>query len=118
MSGNAYVTAMSASDLFTDHAYQRPLDARRAKQMAASWDRRLAGIIEVSERLEGQTPRYAVIDGQHRVAAAELLSEPPVLVVNVHTGLTIADEAALFDRLNRQRRTHHLGSLVRAARFQ
>ncbi len=104
MGENAFITAVSAEELFTDHSYQRPLDRRRAKQMAATWDRRLAGIIEVSERPEDGSPRYAVIDGQHRVAAAALLSEPPVLVVNVHTGLTIADEAALFDRLNRQRR--------------
>lgn len=101
---NAYVTAMTTEELFADHAYQRPLDKRRAKQMAAAWDRRLAGIVEVSERPEGTSPRYAVIDGQHRVAAAALLAEPPVLVVNVHTGLTLAEEAALFDRLNRQRR--------------
>lgn len=36
MGDNAFVTAMSAAELFTDHAYQRPLDARRAKQMAAN----------------------------------------------------------------------------------
>ena len=94
MGDNAFVTAMSADQLFTDHSYQRPLDRRRAKKMAANWDRRLAGIIEVSERPEGHSPRYAVIDGQHRVAAAELLPEQPVLVVNVHTGLTLAEGAS------------------------
>lgn len=104
MSDDAYVTAMPVNELFTDHTYQRPLDARRAKQIAARWDRRLAGIVEVSDRTNGHSPRYAVIDGQHRVAAAALLPDPPILVVNVHTGLSIADEAALFDRLNRQRR--------------
>jgi len=102
--GDAYVTAMAVSELFIDHSYQRPLDKRRAKQMAAAWDRRMAGIIEVSERPADAAPRYAVLDGQHRVAAAALLPAAPMLVVNVHSGLSIAEEAALFDRLNRQRR--------------
>lgn len=104
MSTNTYVTAMKVGELFVDHTYQRELDTRRAKQLAEAWDPRMAGIVEVSERAEGQSPRFAVIDGQHRVAAAALLPEPPVMVVNVHSGLSIEEEAALFDKLNRQRR--------------
>jgi hypothetical protein len=64
----------------------------------------MAGIVEVSDRGTEHQPRYAVIDGQHRVAAAGILEQPPVLVANVHSGLTIAQEAGLFDKLNRQRR--------------
>ncbi len=101
---NTYVTAMKVADLFVDHTYQRELDVRRTKELAAAWDPRMAGIVEVSERPDGQSPRFAVIDGQHRVAAAALLAEPPVMVVNVHSGLSLAEEAALFDKLNRQRR--------------
>lgn len=99
-----YVVAVHADDLFADTTYQRPLDTRRARSMAAAWDRRLAGIVEVSDRGEDETPRYAIIDGQHRWAAAQLLTDPPLLVANVHEGLNIGQEAALFDKLNRQRK--------------
>lgn len=99
-----YVTAVNVDEIFADPTYQRELDAGRARTMAATWDRRLAGILEVSDRGEDATPRYAIVDGQHRWAAAQKLDPPPALVANVHSGLTIADEAALFDKLNRQRR--------------
>jgi len=100
-----YVTALPADDLFVDHTYQRDLDMSRAKKMAKDWDRRLVGIVDVSDRGES-TPgrRYAVIDGQHRWAAAALTDNTPLLVCNVHTDLSVAEEAALFDRLNRERR--------------
>lgn len=101
---DVYVTALSADDIFADQTYQRELDNARARKMAETWDRRLAGILEVSDRGEDATPRYAIVDGQHRWAAARKLDPPPALVANVHSGLTLADEAALFDKLNRQRK--------------
>lgn len=99
-----YVTTLTVDEIFADATYQRILDAPRARVMAGTWDRRLAGVIEVSDRGESASPRYAVIDGQHRWAAAKCRVEPPVLVANVHEGLTVAEEAALFDKLNRQRK--------------
>lgn len=99
-----YVTALQVGEIFADDTYQRPVDQSRARKMAREWERRLAGILEVSDRGERAAPRYAVIDGQHRWAAAALLDITPALVANVHTGLTVADEAKLFDRLNRERR--------------
>lgn len=100
---DTYVTALAVADMFVDDTYQRPLDEPRAKRVAGQWEPRLAGIVEVSDRGEQHTPRYAVIDGQHRWAAAEYAGIG-VLVANVHTGLTLAQEAKLFDRLNRERR--------------
>ena len=102
---DTFVTALPATQLFVDHTYQRELDLARAKAMARQWDRRLVGIIDVCDRGEVDSgPRYAVIDGQHRWAAAALDDSEAVLVCNVHTGLSVNDEAELFDRLNRQRR--------------
>ena len=98
-----YVTPIDVADMFADPAYQRPLDASRARKVADGWEPRLAGIVEVSDRGADASPRYAVIDGQHRWAAADY-AQIGVLVANVHTGLTLADEARLFDRLNRERR--------------
>lgn len=101
---DVYVMALDVNEIFADTTYQRTLDVTRARSMAASWDRRLAGIIEVSDRGENTSPRYAIVDGQHRWAAARFLQPAPVLVANVHEGLDLADEAALFDKLNRQRK--------------
>lgn len=101
---DAYPMALHVDEMFVDQSYQRVCDVVRARKMSADWDRRLAGIIEVSDRGEGVRPRYALVDGQHRWAAAGFLKSPPVLVANVHEGLTVADEAALFDKLNRQRK--------------
>ena len=102
-SSDAYVTAVGIGELFVDVTYQRPLDNARARQMARGWDRRLAGIVEVSDRGELASRRFAVIDGQHRWAAAREAGFK-VMVANVHNGLSVADEARLFDRLNRERR--------------
>lgn len=52
------------------------VDTARARNMAKTWDRRLAGILEVSDRGEHATPRFAVVDGQHRWAAAQKLDPP------------------------------------------
>jgi hypothetical protein len=99
-----YPAALTVDEIFADPTYQRVLDINRARTMAATWDRRLAGIIEVSDRGAHAQPRYAIIDGQHRWAAAKLLHPTPTLVANIHEGLTPPEEAALFDKLNRQRK--------------
>jgi hypothetical protein len=100
----SYIDALCVDELFVDPSYQRPTDMGRARALAASWDRRLAGVIEVSDRGGQHQPRYAVIDGAHRFEGARLRDPRSLLVASIHEGLSIADEAALFDRLNRQRR--------------
>lgn len=100
----AYIDAVAVDALFVDETYQRPADLARARQLAARWDRRLAGVIEVSDRGEEAYPRFAIIDGQHRWQAALLKDSAPLLVASIHEGLSVADEARLFDRLNRERR--------------
>lgn len=99
-----YVTTLHVDEIFADPTYQRALDTNRATTIAQQWDRRLAGILEVSDRGDGEQPRYAVVDGQHRWAAAKLLDDPPLMVAHIHEGLNIGQEAALFDKLNRQRK--------------
>lgn len=100
----AFIDAVGVDELFVDHTYQRPADLGRARKLAACWDRRLAGVVEVSDRGAGSAPRYAVIDGQHRWEAARLRDPNALLVANIHEGLSVAEEASLFDRLNRERR--------------
>lgn len=100
----AYIDALPVADLFVDDSYQREVDVVRVRKFAQAWDRRLAGVIEVSDRGTDHSPRYAVIDGQHRWAAAKLRDESDVVVASIHEGLSVADEASLFDRINRERR--------------
>lgn len=91
-----YIGAVSVRDIFADHQYQRDLDLPRARLMAEAWDVRKVGVIDVSDRGPDAADRYAVINGQHRWAAARLVDPEYHLVANVHTGLTVADEARLF----------------------
>ena len=84
-----YIDAVSVDELFVDDSYQRTLGAARCLQLAAGWDRRLGGMIEVSDRGEGQGPRYAIVDGQHRWAAAQSLDPAPMMIATIHEGLTV-----------------------------
>ncbi|AZV00767.1 hypothetical protein SEA_KIKO_43 [Gordonia phage Kiko] len=99
-----YVTAIKVEDLFADPTYQRELDVNRAKAMAHTWDPRLVGVIDVSDRgdTSPNSPRYAIINGQHRWKAAQSVDPAMVLVCNVHTGLTVAEEAQLFWDIDRK----------------
>lgn len=67
-----YIGALSVHDLFVDRSYQRPLDLPRARRLAETWEPPLIGVIEASDRGPDHQPRYAIIDGQHRYAAAKL----------------------------------------------
>lgn len=98
-----YIDAVPVSDMFVDHSYQRELDLPRARRMAETWERPLVGVIEVSDRGEDHQPRYAVVDGQHRYAAAKLRDPAASLVANVHVGLSPRDEAHLFYEIDRKR---------------
>ncbi|WP_198344633.1 DUF6551 family protein [Mycobacterium dioxanotrophicus] len=111
-----YPDAVAVGEMFVDHTYQRDADMARVRRMAQQWDRRLAGMLEVSDRGPHAVPRYAVIDGQHRYEAAKLHDRAAVVVAQVHTGLTVADEAILFDKLNRQRKQPNRWDSWRARR--
>ncbi|GAA4756279.1 DUF6551 family protein [Gordonia alkaliphila] len=96
-----YITALDVNDLFVDDTYQRELDTNRVVSMSKQWQPRLVGVIEVSDRGEACTPRYAVINGQHRWQAAALVDPRMSLPATVHTGLTVDEEARLFWDIDR-----------------
>lgn len=98
-----FIDALAIADLFVDHSYQRELDLPRARRLAEDWQRRLVGVIEASDRGVDHQPRYAVVDGQHRYAAAKLRDPNGVLVANVHTGLCTQDEARLLYEIDAKR---------------
>lgn len=101
-----FLAALAISTLFTDPVYQRDLDELRVQRMASAYDVALIGIVEVSQRPDG---RYAILDGQHRVALVRDVSfssdDPnPHLVCRIHRDLTVAEESALYHQLNTTRK--------------
>ncbi|MBJ8342813.1 hypothetical protein JGU71_28375 [Antrihabitans sp. YC3-6] len=96
-----FITALPVTSMFVDHSYQRDCDLKRARHMAEVWDPQLVGVLDVADRGEHHAPRYSVINGQHRWMAAKLLNKKLHLAVNVHTGLSVAEEAKLFDEIDR-----------------
>lgn len=98
-----YIAALRAGDLTVDHAYQRDLDRARVRYMVNTWDPTMLGVLDVSDRGPDADPRYAIINGQHRREVA-ILADPRgidvPLVCNVHRGLTVAEEAALFNQID------------------
>lgn len=97
-----FISHLSVRELFVDETYQRDLDLPRAREIAQRWDPRLVGVLDVSDRGEDSDParRYAVINGQHRHMAAKLRDPDSRLVVNIHTGLSVREEARLFHAID------------------
>jgi hypothetical protein len=89
---------LPVADLRVDHSYQRPLDMKRVRKMAAEFDLDAYGSLIVSRRADGG---LWTIDGQHRVALMHEIGwgdqTAPCLV---HTGLTIQQEAKIFAMAN------------------
>lgn len=101
-----YIAALPVDQLMVDASYQRDLDEYRVNKMADTYDIALIGIIEVSARPGG---KFAVLDGQHRVAAIRSVAigtanENPHVACRIHSGLNQLAEAKLYHQLNTTRR--------------
>lgn len=82
-----------------DDEIQRQLDRPRVNTMAQDFDMNALGVVTVSDR--GDKEGIYVVDGQHRVAAMVLAGgEEQSIQARVFTGLTRAEEAVLYRRLN------------------
>lgn len=99
-------TKIEPALLTVDHDVQRPLDTVRVAQIAADFEPEAFGVIHLSQRDDGSV---IILDGQHRVAAANVIGrgEVPVEAV-IWTGLSKAEEAAMFRRLNNTRQVQIL----------
>ena len=93
------------SDITIDPAYQRDVDAKRVKTMAAEWNPLLCGLPVLAHRKNGER---VAIDGQHRIAALTVRSPNATIQCRVIEGLSIAEEARLFIDLNWKRVGHRL----------
>jgi hypothetical protein len=96
-----YPAEVNTNDLYSDR-YQRPLNENWLKKAADDFDPAMLGTIIVSDRPK-RGKRFSVIDGQHRVELCKRCDQPIMLAI-VFADLTIAQEATLFSRFQRERR--------------
>lgn len=103
-----------ANRLFVDDGYQRHHRPEWSRKIAVDFDPDKFEPLRVSDRGDG---RYAVIDGQHRLASIELLGwlDCPLPCLVYH-GLTINQEAELYatqmDRLKLSPQDTHLAAVT------
>lgn len=88
------------SALVFDRDYQRAVDPNRVRKLIEEFAATGLGTLTVSMRPDG---RRVIIDGQHRVSAVRTVGYEGKLPCNQYTGLTLADEAAMFLLLNNAR---------------
>lgn len=87
---------IKAGLLQADPDYQRVLDPKRVSEMVENWDPRRARVPQISKRRNGT---YAIMDGQHTVAAiVEKFGPDCEVFCEVFTGLSREDEAEIFDQ--------------------
>lgn len=92
------IVERKVGDLWVDPTVQRGLKKARAEAMAASFRPDALGVLTTSNRGDD---RPHVIDGQHRYRAAEIAGYTGPIQTMEYTGLTLAEEAALFRLLNK-----------------
>lgn len=90
---------LPAGQIDVDQTVQRPLNLRWAEKIGRELDPDLIGVIHVSHRSNG---RYVVIDGQHRLHAVKHIfgNNGTLVECKVYSGLTKAQEAAIFVGIN------------------
>lgn len=89
---------IKASDTFVDMSYGRTLDLWQVRRIAEHFTWLGFGRPVASARKDG---RYALLDGQHRIRAAQKVYGDDVLIpVVTHFDLTPQQEAAGWDDLN------------------
>ncbi|MEV0375277.1 DUF6551 family protein [Streptomyces sp. NPDC050636] len=87
-----YGVWLDPANLTVDGEVQRELDEKRAQTMADELIPEAVGALIVAQRADGS---HVIIDGQHRHHACVLAGRTKV-VCEVHYGLTLAQEGALF----------------------
>ena len=97
----AVIRNLYTSRLISGLPYQRVVDERKVDALVRQWDNLLMEPVVVSYR-DG---KYYLIDGQHRIAALRRMFKDTDTIIPciVHTGLTYADEAELFYKLDKGR---------------
>lgn len=103
---------LCANDITIDPRYQRGLDESRVDAMAKSLDEARIGVPVLSLRKDNS---YVVLDAQHRLEALRRAGKGNVKVLcEVHNGLSLDEEAALFLKLNNGRKAVRVFDKYRA----
>lgn len=100
---------MACKDLLIDTEYQRLVTGKQSQRLiliiAESWDWRLLSPLTVSLRDGSYGPAgYYVIDGQHRLEAAKMRGDIPMLPCIVSPFVSYEEEALAFVNINSARR--------------
>lgn len=86
--------------LFVDHKMgQRKLNKANLAAISTGYDAKAPGVLVVSKRGEKS---FAVMDGQHRLHVMREKGESEAICL-IHKGLTLQQEASLFEKLNRSK---------------
>lgn len=102
-----------ADTLTVDPRYQRPIQENKVRKIQTEFDPDAFGVLYVSARANGED---VILDGQQRQAAVLGMDKGYQLVpAIVYTGLTVAQEAALFTLYNAVRTKPRPSDMYRAA---
>ncbi|MEY8573609.1 DUF6551 family protein [Oscillospiraceae bacterium 21-37] len=103
---------LSTAALTSGLAYQRPVKQAVVNRLIRHWNSKLLTPIVVSQR---DSKNY-VVDGQHRLTAMRRMNGGKDVIVPclVYTGLTYAQEAEMYHRLEKSKGHLQLASDVKA----
>ena len=96
------IRTLSTSRLTSGLPYQRPVEQKNVDKLVRNWNSRELYPVIVSFR-DG---KFNVVDGQNRIAAMRQMAGGGDVIVPcmIYTGMTYADEAALYAELDRGRK--------------
>lgn len=98
------------ADMRVDPVAQRQLKQPRVDYLAANFDLESIGYPTLNQRADGH---WYIIDGQHRVAALRQIGwGDQQIQCQTYVGLSVADEAATFLRLNNNLRVSAFSKFV------
>lgn len=104
-------STLTVQDTFRDTNYARLLYEKRIEKFKQEFDWKLFGRPVVSRRSDG---RYAVVDGNHRIAAAVALFGATVEIpVDILPTVSYREEARLYVHLNKDRWAHTIYQLFK-----
>ena len=96
------IRTLSTSQLTSGLPYQRPVEQKDVDRIIREWNSREITPVVVSFR-DG---KFNVVDGQHHIEAMRQKAGGRDVIVPciIHTGMTYEDEAALYARLDRDKK--------------
>lgn len=95
------IRMIPTSALFVDDRYQRLIEMNRVRKIVRDFEEDLFGVLEVNRR--GTNGKYAIIDGQHRHKAAEILGIEEV-PCTIRENMSAQKEASLFTKIQTSRK--------------